>query len=70
MNATIEQITNIINNEFEFCNASIEEDIIEVGYRAKKSNKIYIENGAVSFIGNCNDIACKIADRFELVKNF
>jgi len=67
---TIIEASEIINNEFAGCFAFVEGKTIEVTVRGKKSDKVYISNGEVSYKGNCATTAGQIADRFNLVKNF
>jgi len=64
------EIIEIINSEIAGCFASEEDGIIEVTVRGKKSDKVYIEDGEVSYKGNCVSVAGQIADRFNLVRNF
>jgi len=69
---TIIEASEIINKEFAGCFASVEGKKITVVYRGKKSEKIFIENGEVTMIGGwqVGGVADKIAERFNLVKNF
>jgi hypothetical protein len=70
MKTTIIEAAEIINNEFAGCFAFVEGRTIEVTVRGKKSDKVYICNGEVSYKGNCASVAGQIAERFDLVKNF
>lgn len=67
---TIIEASEIINNEFAGCFAFVEGKTIEVTVRGKKSDKVYISNGEVSYKGNCATVAWQIAERLNLVKNF
>lgn len=67
---TVQEASEIINKEFAACFAFVEERSIEVTVRGKKSDKVYISNGEVSFKGNCESVAIQIATRLNLVKNF
>ena len=67
---TLTDAAEIINTELQGCFAFIEGSTIEVTVRGKKSDKIYIRNGEVSYKGNCASIAGKVADMFNLIKNF
>lgn len=68
---TLIEAAEIINKEFAGCYASVEGKKLTIVYRGKKSDKIFIENGEVSKIGGWQvaEVAGKIADRFELIKN-
>ena len=67
---TIIECSEIINKEFSACFAYVEGRTIEVTVRGKKSDKVYISNGEVSYKGNCATVAGQIAERFNLIKNF
>jgi hypothetical protein len=67
---TIIEAAEIINKEFAGCFAFVEGKKIEVTVRGKKSDKVYIYNGEVSFRGNCASVAGQIAEKFNLIKNF
>jgi len=67
---TLTEASEIINNEFSGCFAFVDSESIEVTVRGKKSDKVYISNGEVSYKGNCANVAGQIAERLNLVKNF
>lgn len=67
---TIIEASEIINKEFAGCFAFVDGKTIEVTVRGKKSDKVYISNGEISYKGNCAIIAGKIAERFNLFKKF
>lgn len=69
---TIIECSEIINKEFAGCYASVEGKKIEITYRGKKSDKIFIENGEVTKTGGfaVAQVAGQIAEKFNLVKNF
>jgi len=69
---TIIEAAEIINKEFAGCYATVEGKRITVIYRGKKTDKVFIENGEVTKSGGwqVTEIAGKIAERFDLVKNF
>jgi hypothetical protein len=69
---TIIECSEIINKEFAGCYASVEGKRIEITYRGKKSEKIFIENGEVTKIGGFSiaQVAGQIAERFNLIKSF
>jgi hypothetical protein len=67
---TIIEASEIINKEFTGCFAFVEGKNIEVTVRGKKSDKVYISDGKVSYKGNCVVTAGAIAERFNLVKNW
>ena len=67
---TLTDAAEIINAELSGCFAFVEGSTIEITVRGKKSDKVYIHNGEVSYKGNCASVAGKIAERFNLIKNF
>jgi hypothetical protein len=69
---TIIEASEIINKEFAGCYASVEGRKITVTYRGKKSDKVIIYNGEVSYEGGFSvaQVAGKIAERLGLVKVF
>lgn len=67
---TINEAAEIINKEFAGCFAFIEGKNIEVTVRGKKSDKVYVLDGKVSYKGNCAVTAGAIAERFNLIKNW
>lgn len=70
MKTTVKEAAEIINNEFTYCFAYVEGATIEVTVRGKKTDKVYIRNGAVSFKGRCETTAGEIADLLGLERNF
>ena len=69
---TLIEAAEIINKEFAGCSASVEGKKITVIYRGKKSDKVFIEDGEVTKIGGWQvaGVAGRIAERFNLIKNF
>jgi hypothetical protein len=69
---TITEAAEIITKEFPGCYATIEGRTIKVVYRGKKTDKITVYNGEISYTGGWQvaGVAGKIADRFNLIRNF
>ncbi len=69
---TMIEAAEIINAEFTGCYARVEGRRIEITYRGKKSDRIFIENGEVEKAGGFQvaQVANAIAERFDLIKNF
>ena len=63
---TIEEMAQMINDNVAQCAAFVEGDAIEVVVRAKKSDKVFIEDGIVTFTGKTSSKAYEIATLLDL----
>ena len=63
---TIEEMAQVINANVAQCNAFVDGDVIEVVIRAKKSDKVFIEDGIITFIGKGLSKANEIAELLGL----
>jgi len=65
---TYVELAEAINKEIKACFAYTEDAKVVITYRGKKADKIFIERGIVTNVGNTESVAIQIAEKYNLKK--